>query len=164
MVERTDDDNKLIPTLSRDQVSRGSSYPLSASLISEALREVAQFDRLAISFHARPQQTPLDPEQIPFAGIGCRSPDEWVVWVGAVPSDLAAVARQFASEHGFRYLKAWLDRRRDDTWFLHWHRCTVAIDPIANEGILAELEEQRLVERLPAVPLPPRGGTPSRRG
>jgi hypothetical protein len=30
----------------------------------------------------------------------------------------------------------------------------MAIDPITNEGVLAELQEQKLLELLPAVPLP----------
>lgn len=169
MANRSADETKLIPTRTREQISRGSSYPLSASLISEALADVRQFDLLGLTFHARAQAVPLDAELIPFAGVGCRSRDAWEIWVSAVPSELAPRARDFAAEHGFRYLRAWLDRPRGDTWFLHWHRCVLAIDPITNEGILAEVEEQRLVEKLPPVSLPPasagiRPGAPSSRG
>jgi hypothetical protein len=164
MVKRAAEEPWLIPTLAREATSRGASYPLGAEAISDALRDVPQFERLRISFYAHPQVTPIDPACIVFAGVGCRSPEEWVVWVSAVPSELSARARGFAVEHGLPYLRAWLSRPRSETWFLHWHRCAMAIDPITNEGILAELEEQRLLERLPAVPLRrPEGSAPGSR-
>jgi hypothetical protein len=162
MVKHAPDETTLIPTVSRDQVSREFSYPLSATSISEAVRDVPQFGKLALAFHARPQSGPLPPEHLVFAEIGCRSRDEWHIWVSAVPSELAARARHFAEHHGFRYLRTWLERRRDDTWFMHWHRCALAVDPITNEGIMAELEEQRVIEQLPPVPL--MLPTPSGRG
>ena len=155
MANRSGDETKMIPTRSRDQISRGPSYALSASLLSETLAGARQFDLLGISFYARPQAVPLDAELISFAGIECRSESDWHVWVSAVPSELAPRARDFALEHGFRYLRAWLEQPRGDTWFLHRHRRVLAIDPITNEGILAECEGDRLVEKLPPVPLPP---------
>ena len=157
------DEAKLIPTKSRAHLPRGVSYPLGAELVSDALRGVPQFDQLVLEFHAQPQYGPLDPEQLIFAGVSCRSRDDWSVWVSAVPSELAARARRFATYHGFAHWLAWLRRSRTETWFLHWHRCAIAIDPISNEGVLAEFEEQKLIERLPPLPLPGRDAPSSRR-
>jgi hypothetical protein len=164
MIKRAGEEQRLIPTLARAATARGASYPLGAEALSDALQGAPQFEKLKISFHAQPQATPLDPACLVFAGIGCRSPDEWELWVSAVPSELSARARAFAVEHGLPHLLTWLSRPRSDTWFLHWHRCAMAIDPITNEGVLAEFEEQRLLERLPAVPLPrPEGSAPGSR-
>ncbi|NUP12306.1 MAG: hypothetical protein HOW73_40185 [Polyangiaceae bacterium] len=153
MVKHVSDETPLIPTKDREQISRNLSYPLGAEAISEALRDSPQFPQLSISFYARPQSGPVDPECIILAGIGCRGRDDWSIWVSAVPSDLAAQARRFALQHGLQYLRSWLQRRRDDTWFLHWHRCAMAIDPITNEGVLAEFEDNRLLEKLPPISL-----------
>lgn len=162
MVKQGPQEPRLIPTLARAATSRGSSFPLGAEAISEALHDVPQFGKLSISFDAQPPASPLDPACIVFAGVGCRSRDEWAIWVSAVPSDLAARARSFALEHGLPHLRAWLLRPRSDTWYLHWHRCAMAVDPITNEGILAELEEQRLLEQLPPVHLRAPESAPSR--
>lgn len=159
-MSREDDETQLIPTRSRDQVARGSSYPLSASLLTEGLRDVPQLGRLSCDFYSHPQPNPLDPGHIVFAGVGSRSPDEWRVWVSAVPSELSAAAREFAVSHAFPFLRSWLSRPREDTWFMHYHWCAIAIDPIANEGILVELEEQRIVHRMPPVHLASRGSAP----
>lgn len=153
MIKHAPDETRLIPTKSRVQIPRDLSYPLGAQVVSDALRDAPRFDQLTLSFDSHPQACPVGPEYVVFAGIGCRSPDDWAVWVSAVPSDLAAQARLFALHHGLQYLRAWLHRPRNDTWFLHWHRCAMAIDPITNEGILAEFEEQRLVEQLPPISL-----------
>lgn len=161
-VSRAEDETQLIPTRSRDHLSRSSSYPLSASLLSEGLRDVPQFARLSCDFYSHPQESPLDPGYIVFGGVGSRSSDEWRVWVSAVPSELSAAAREFAVNHAFPFLRAWLSRPREDTWFMHYHWCAIAIDPITNEGILAELEEQRVVQKLPPVHLAPRGSAPGR--
>jgi hypothetical protein len=163
MVKR-DEEQRLIPTLIRAATSRGASYPLGAETLTNTLRDAPQFEKLNISFHAQPQVTPLDPACVVFAGIGCRSPDAWELWVSAIPSELSARARAFAIEHGLPHLLGWLSRPRPETWFLHWHRCAMAIDPITNEGMLAELEEQRLIEVSPAVPLRrPEGSAPGSR-
>lgn len=154
MIKHASEEPTLIPTSTREATARGASYPLGAEAISDALRGAPQFEKLSISFHAQPQATPMDPACLVFAGVGCRSADQWEIWVSAVPSELSARTRRFAVEHGLPHLAGWLSRARSETWFLHWHRCAMAIDPITNEGLLAELEEQKLLELLPAVPLP----------
>lgn len=127
----------LIPTGLRDKLPRGLSHPVGAEIISRALAGCPQYNKLWISFSAKP--VPLFPAPVEcadfrlafLAGYNSLS-GNWSLGVPAVPSKERNAVRQLLMETGLSGVREWLCRPRPATWYEGFRTFEVgyAIEPL----------------------------------
>ncbi len=111
---------QLIPTGWREQLGKGTSYPIGAEAVSRALAGLWHFERASLSLNGFDRWSPGRDEPIHVLGVYFYEPARawrlardgeaasWHVDVYAVPQALRHVVRVALLESGLPFLRRWL--------------------------------------------------------
>ena len=121
-----------ISTKFKAKIPHSFSYPIGTELLTEALREVPQLEKLSVSFFFMPRTNKKSNTFSVLAGryqnfdVTLGSPKEfiargmyeeaWELMVHAVPRAQKSVVKQLLLEEGLQKLAEWLKAKRSPAW------------------------------------------------
>jgi hypothetical protein len=133
----------MIPTVHKDALPKGHSYPIGAQRLSELLEAARQYNELTVSFH-RAEHPAGKPLRVLVADYfqmergmsasryseehGCYGPN-WDLTAYSVPSEQRHLVNQLLQTKGINRLLRWLGTPRTETWAIGRHACEVWFDP-----------------------------------
>ncbi len=151
--EKVDRDRPLIPTLDKDILTKGLSYPLGAQAISRALESVPQFDLLRIAFGRQTYKfdRSYSPKEIAgFSDIFQINPDsfngEWWIFVKALDSRFRSPVKRVIEERILPLAKDWLLTCDPEKWKYSIHYFQAAVHVETKQLIAMETAKSEVID------------------
>lgn len=155
---------KVIPTISKADVSKDLSFPIGAEALSRGLEGVPQFDSLKIQFVGQKEQRrQLSAGQRPGEALrlvtveyrrrplnistgtdlraGGRNDDLWTLLVSPVARRNRYDIKQLLVSEGLQIIREWLSLPRSDTWRYGTHSLIIEVD-VDEKSLLFSEENQ----------------------
>lgn len=146
----------IIPTRYKSKIPRSFSYPVGAEVISQALRDVPQFQVLIVDFHFANQRARYDSAAKPYEVIGVwysgpirslhasksleeqsRSP-RWQIRVQAIPRSLRHEIQAKVVAEALPAIRSWLLANPHSSYRQGTHGLTFRFDELDNELVSEE--------------------------
>ncbi|MGA4636597.1 hypothetical protein ACPA5B_22235 [Pseudomonas solani] len=130
----------MIPTLSKERLPQGYSYPLGAKAINELIGDIPQVDKIEMNFNwrddflaSRWRKRIKARGTVTLAAIRYLSIwDEWRIYFYSVPSDCSAAARDFLLAGALAQLGDALRNLTTAPSYFH-HEITWQLPPVATK-------------------------------
>jgi hypothetical protein len=135
----------LIPTLYKTKIPKNLSYPFGAEILSNALKEVKNYDDLYVGFsdysfrdkseykrlienkrQIKVMKISYNYNKYPFLGEFWDKDFDIIVY--AVPKDKNQIVRETILEIGIPVIIEWLTKKRPDVWYYKDQEITLLFD------------------------------------
>ncbi len=136
---------ELIPTRYKTKISKNLSFPFGAEILSNALKDVKNYDDLSVAFsdyplHNKSEYKKLieNKKQIPVLDIsywydkypffGEYWDKDFRITIYAVPRDKNKTIREIILKTGIPIIIEWLSKKRPEVWYYKQQEITLLFD------------------------------------
>jgi hypothetical protein len=152
----------MIPTRYKSKLSHKMTYPVSAGMLSTALADVPQYDRLLIGFHSfchepNKMKKPYSILRVEYSRsranlnsskamieMGLYEP-RWMIYVDAVPKVIVRSVKHQLEIEGLEQVRQWLHLHQDATG--KDGKCYLSLLYDVDADLLSDAETVELIDR-----------------